>query len=121
MRYAENFWKFWIFFENFEFFILKKFENLIFFWNFETIQQGVTFSWQDRYRQLLSNFLEYPIPLSVLCNKKADSFLRKYFSNTGISISPEEICVCVCLCVCVCFVCVYVCVYVYVCVWVCVH
>ena len=40
-----------------------------------------------------SNFLEYPIPprLSVLCHKKADSFLRKYFSNTGISISPEEI------------------------------
>ena len=33
--------------------------------------------------------------LSVLClsvcHKKADSFLRKYFSNTGISISPEEI------------------------------
>ena len=43
-----------------------------------------------------SNFLEYPILssvlcLSVLCHKKADSFLRKYFSNTGISISPEEI------------------------------
>ena len=42
-----------------------------------------------------SNFLEYPILSvclsSVLCNKKADSFLRKYFSNTGISISPEEI------------------------------
>ena len=43
-----------------------------------------------------SNFLEYRILssvlcLSVLCHKKADSFLRKYFSNTGISISPEEI------------------------------
>ena len=38
-----------------------------------------------------SNFLEYPILSSVLCHKKADSFLRKYFSNTGISISPEEI------------------------------
>ena len=43
-----------------------------------------------------SNFVEYPILssvlcLSILCHKKADSFLRKYFSNTGISISPEEI------------------------------
>ena len=42
-----------------------------------------------------SNFLEYPIPpppppLSFsVCHKKADSFLRLYFSNTGISISPE--------------------------------
>ena len=39
--------------------------------------------------ELTSNFLEYPIPPPPLsspsvCDKKADLFLRLYFSHTGI-------------------------------------